>query len=99
MPMKNPSHPGRLIKSAMDELDLSVAQAAEALGVSRNQLNRVVTGRSGVSPEMALRLEAVMGSTADAWVRMQAAYDLAQIRDREVEIKRGLQRLQPAQFE
>ena len=87
MPMKNPSHPGRLIKSAMDELDLSVAQAAEALGVSRNQLNRVVTGRSGVSPEMALRLEAVMGSTADAWVRMQAAYDLAQIRDREVEIR------------
>lgn len=97
MPMKNPSHPGELIKGAMDELDLSVAQTAQALGVSRNQLNRVVTGRSGISSEMALRLEAVIGSTADAWVRMQAAYDLAKIRTRETEIKKGLQRLQPAQ--
>lgn len=96
MPMKNPSHPGRLIKGAMDELELSVAQAADALGVSRNQLNRVVTGRSGVSPEMALRLEAVIGSTADAWVKMQAAYDLAQMRNREREITKGLRRLQPA---
>ena len=80
MPMYSPVHPGRLIKSDLDELDLTVAQGADALGVTRSQLYRVISGDSAVSPEMAIRLEAVIGSTADAWLRVQAAYDLAQIR-------------------
>ena len=92
MPMKTPPHPGRLIKSAIDELNLSVAKAADALKVSRSQLNRVITGHSAVSPEMALRLEFVIGSSADAWRRLQAAYDTAEVRSRAPEITKGLQR-------
>ena len=93
MPMKNPAHPERIVKSAMDELDLSVAVAAEALGISRNQLNRVVTCKSAISPEMAIRLEAVIGSTADAWIKMQAAYDLAQVRNSDDNPAKNLKRI------
>jgi len=80
MPMHSPAHPGRIIKSAIEELELSVAKAAEALSVSRMQLNRIVKGDSAVTAEMAVRLEAVIGSTADTWLRMQTAFDLAQVR-------------------
>jgi len=93
MPMKNPPHPGKLINSAIEELGLSTAQAAAALGVSRNQLHRVVVGSSNVSPEMALRLEVVIGSTADTWLRLQAAFDTAQVRERADEITKGLKRV------
>ena len=87
MPMKNPVHPGRLIKNAcLAPLSLSITAAAMNLGVSRNSLSRVVHGHAGVSPEMAIRLEKVGWSTADAWLRMQAAYDLAQARKGEDKI-------------
>ena len=93
MAMKAPPHPGRLINSSIEELGLSTAQAAAALGVSRNQLHRVMAGKSNVSPEMALRLEVVIGSTADAWLRLQAAFDTAQVRARANEITKGLKRI------
>ena len=93
MPMMNPPHPGRLVKSEIDELGMGVAQAAEALGVTRAQLYRVINGQSALSPEMALKLEFVLGSTTDAWLRLQAAYDAAQVRSRKQEITRGLKRL------
>ncbi|MDP3897936.1 MAG: HigA family addiction module antitoxin [Mesorhizobium sp.] len=89
--MKTPPHPGRLVKSAIEELGLTVAKAAKALGVTRAQVYRVVKGESAISPEMALRLETVFGSTADAWLRMQAAHDVAALRARE--ITKGLKRL------
>jgi antitoxin HigA-1 len=82
MPMKNPPHPGEGLKDDLVALGLSVAQGAAALGVTRQQLYRVVSGRSAISPEMAVRLEQVIGGTADHWLRMQAAYDLAQVRGR-----------------
>jgi len=75
--MKNPSHPGSLIKADIDELGLSVVAAAKALGISRQQLHSVIAGRAGVTPEMAVRLEKALGSTADTWLRMQMNYDLA----------------------
>jgi addiction module HigA family antidote len=78
--MKSPSHPGRLIKTDIDELGISVVDAAKALGISRQQLHAVISGRAGVTPEMAVRLEKALGSTADAWLRMQMSYDLAQVR-------------------
>lgn len=93
MPMHSPAHPGRIIKSALGGLDLSIARAAEALGVSRMQLNRVVKGDSSVSAEMAVRLEAVIGSTADHWLRLQMAYDLAQIRNGDSNPAEGLKRI------
>ena len=87
MGMKKPPHPGRLVKDNVEELGLSVAAAAEGLGVTRQQLYKVIKGESAVSPEMAVRLEKAIGGTADAWLRMQAAYDLAQVRLREDAIK------------
>ena len=73
--MKNPPHPGRLVKGSIDKLGLSVADAAVSLGVTCPQLRRVIAGTSALSPELAERLEVVIGSTAETWLRMQAAYD------------------------
>ena len=86
MPMKDPPHPGRGIKDDIDALGLSVAEAAEGLGVTRQQLYNVISGRSAITSEMAVRLEKAIGGTADHWLRLQAAYDLAQVRAREGEI-------------
>jgi len=80
MPMKNPVHPGALAKANLDELNLSVAEAAKTMKITRQQLHNVMKGRSAVSPEMALRFEKAFGGSADMWLRMQAAYDLAQAR-------------------
>jgi addiction module HigA family antidote len=78
--MKNPVHPGELVKANLDELGLSVAATALRIGVSRQALNNVVSGRSAVSSDMALRFEQAIGGSADMWLRMQVAYDLAQAR-------------------
>src|SRR5262245_20409381 len=81
MPMKNPPHPGRSIKNAcLAPSGLSVTERAEALGVARHTLSRILNGQAGISPEMALRLEKAGWSSADHWMRLQAAYDLAQAR-------------------
>lgn len=90
MPMKNPPHPGIGLKDDIEELGLSVAEAAKGLGVTRQQLYNVISGRSGITPEMAIRLEKAIGSNADHWLRLQAAYDLAQLRLRAdpIDVKR-----------
>ena len=80
MPMKNPPHPGRGLRQDCAEAGLSVTAAARKLGVARVTLSRVLNGQAGISPEMALKLEAVGWSNADFWMRLQAAYDLAQAR-------------------
>jgi antitoxin HigA-1 len=66
--MKNPSHPGRLIKSDIDALGLTVVEAAAGLGISRQQLHSVIAGRSGVTPEMAVRLEKALGANSRACI-------------------------------
>ncbi len=79
MPMKNPPHPGRIIRQeCLEPLALSVTDGAKALGVSRNALSELVNERRGVSPEMAIRLDKAFGGGADTWHTMQAAYDMAQ---------------------
>jgi addiction module HigA family antidote len=85
--MRNPPHPGGGLRDDIDALGLTVAEAAEALGVTRQQLYNVINGKSGITPEMALRLEKGVGGTADAWLGMQAAYDLAQLRRRGADIR------------
>lgn len=80
MEMKNPVHPGQLVKACLDDLGLSVAEAAKGLGITRQQLHNIIAGRSNVTPEMAIRFEKAFGSTAGTWLRMQTNYDLAQIR-------------------
>lgn len=88
MPMKNPPHPGHSIKDAcLEPLQLSVTAGAKLLGVTRHTLSRVVNGQSGISPEMAIRLEKAGWSNADHWLSLQAAYELAQARKRENQIK------------
>ena len=84
--MKNPPHPGRLVKDEIEALGLSVAQAAEGLGVTRQQLYRVIKGECAISPEMALRLEKGIGSSAATWLRMQMNYDLAKLHERDTAI-------------
>jgi addiction module HigA family antidote len=88
MVMKNPCHPGELIKADIDELGLSLVDAAKGLGISRQQLHSVIAGRASVTPEMAVRLEKALGSTADTWLRMQMNYDLARIRKQALNVKR-----------
>jgi antitoxin HigA-1 len=88
MPMKNPPHPGRSIRNAcLEPLGLSVSEGAKILGVTRQALNNVVNGKSGISPEMAIRLTKAFGSTPDTWLRMQVAYDLAAVLKNESKIK------------
>ena len=80
MPMKNPAHPGALAKANLDELNLTMAEAAKIMKITRQQLHNVMQGRSAVTPEMAVRFEKAFGGSADMWLRMQAAYDLARAR-------------------
>jgi addiction module HigA family antidote len=77
MGMYNPPHPGEIIRElCVEPLNLSVTEAAKALGVTRKTLSTLLNGRSGVSPEMALRLSRVFGRTAEGWLRLQLQYDL-----------------------
>lgn len=93
MRMKNPPHPGLHVRhDCLDPLKLSVTKGAQVLGVSRQALNNLVNGRSGISPEMAVRLSKVFGGTPAVWLKMQMDYDLAQI-EREaskIRVKREL---------
>lgn len=87
--MKNPPHPGRLVRQeCLEPLSLTVTEAAKALGVTRQTLNNLVNEDAGISPEMAIRLEKAFGSTADTWLRMQAAYDLAQARKKDIDVQK-----------
>jgi addiction module HigA family antidote len=92
--MKNPPHAGHSIQDAcLDPPGLSVTEGAKVLGVARHTLSRVINGKAGISPEMAIRLEKAGWSNADQWLRVQAAYDLAQARRHENDIK--VRRYQP----
>ena len=86
MPMKNPVHPGALAEANLYELNLSVAEAAKTMKITRQQLHNVIQGRSALTPVMALRFERAFGGSADMWLRMQAAYDLARARKDQGEI-------------
>lgn len=87
MPMLNPPHPGRIVRQeCLEALGLGVTEAAKALDVTRQALSNLVNEKAAISPEMAIRLEKAFGSTADTWLGMQAAYDLAQARQHEDQI-------------
>ena len=97
MPMKNPPYPGRSIKDAcLEPLGLNVTEGAKVLGVTRNTLSRVINGQSGISPDMAIRLEKAGWSNADHWLRLQTAYDLAQARKHQNRIQVDRYEPQPA---
>ena len=113
MPMKNPPHPGRIVRQdgiealnlsvkktvelhsweragalwalarSLPSRNLTVTKTAELLGVTRQALNNLVNEKAGISAEMAIRLEKLGWSTADQWMRLQAAYNLAQARHKQ----------------
>ena len=88
MTMKNPPHPGLSVRhDCIEPLDLTITEAANILGVTRQALNNLVNGKSGISPEMAIRLDKAFGGGAETWLRLQMNYDLAQARQHEGEIK------------
>jgi addiction module HigA family antidote len=79
MAMLNPPHPGLSVRhDCLEPLGLNVTNAARALGVTRQALNNLVNGKSGISPEMAIRLDKAFGGGVETWLRLQMAYDLAQ---------------------
>ncbi len=97
MPMKNPPHPGKIVRvSCLEPLGLNVTAGAKVLGVSRQALSNLVNGRAGMSTEMAIRLAKAFGSTTETWIRLQAAYDVARAQAREDEIQVERYEPQPA---
>ena len=81
MPMKNPPHPGDLIRTEVIEaFGLSVSKAAEVLKVRRATLSDLLRGKAALTPEMALRIEKAFGPDMDHLLRMQLAYDIAKMR-------------------
>jgi len=92
MAMHNPPHPGEVVrKLCIDPLGLSVTKAAKGLGVSRTALSELLNGRRGISPEMAIRLSAAFGGSAESWITQQAQYDLWKARQKEDLIRRQVQ--------
>ena len=88
MPMKNHPHPGRIVRQdCLEPLGLTVTEAAKVLGVARQTLNSVVNGKAGISAEMAVRLSKAFGPSPDMWVRLQANYDLSQVRQEEIDVR------------
>lgn len=81
MPMKNPPHVGRIVQQAiLEPLGLSVTKAAEVLGVRRATLSDLINGKAALTAEMALRIHKAFGPDVGHLLRMQVAYDVAQIR-------------------
>jgi addiction module HigA family antidote len=77
MLMHNPPHPGEILRTlCLEPLGLSVTEAAKALGVSRKTLSSLLNGRTGISPEMAVRLSIAFDTSAESWMRQQGQYDL-----------------------
>ncbi len=87
MPMRNPPHPGGVVRrQCLEPLGLSVTEAAKALRVTRQALSDLVNEKAGVSVDMAIRLSKAFGSNPETWLGLQLAYDLWQARDRVREI-------------
>lgn len=86
--MEYPPHPGLSVRyDCIEPVGLSITQAAEVLGVSRKHLSDIVNGHSGISAEMAIRLDKAFGGGAAVWFQLQADYDLAKALARADSIK------------
>lgn len=78
MAMKNPVHPGVLLKDNIEMLNISVTEFAFKIGVSRQIISKIINLKAGISVEMALKLSKAFSTTPEFWINMQVAYDLAQ---------------------
>ena len=94
MAMHNPPHPGEFIRSVyLEPFEMSARALAEKLAVSPSTLNRIITGKSGISPEMALRLSKSLGRSAESWLAMQDTFNLWQAKRHLI-----LDEVQPVEF-
>ncbi len=95
MPMKDPPHPGDVVRElCIEPAGLTVTAAAEVLGVSRKALSELLNGHAGISPEMAVRLSKGFGGSVESWLRQQMQYDLARVQEKAGKIK--VKRYEPA---
>ena len=89
MAMKNPPHPGGfMLRQCIEPQGLTIEGAAAALGVTRATLSKLVNGKRGISPEMAVRLSKAFGGSAESWITQQAHYDVAQVRADRIKVRR-----------
>ncbi|HID50890.1 MAG TPA: addiction module antidote protein, HigA family [Anaerolineae bacterium] len=80
MKMYNPPHPGEIIKGLwLDPMDITVTEAADAMGISRKTLSKIINGKGRVTPQIAVRLSITLGSSPESWLGHQAAWDLWQL--------------------
>ena len=78
MTMRNPPHPGMVVRrECIEPLGLTITDAASRLGVKRQTLNNLVNEKAGISPEMSIRLSKAFGSRPEVWLGLQMQYDLA----------------------
>lgn len=95
MRTRKPTHPGAILREdVLPDLGMSVSEFARNLGVSRQTLHAVLAERSGISPEMALRLGALMGNGPQLWVDMQMKYDLYQAEEKLHDVLKGMHRIE-----
>jgi addiction module HigA family antidote len=88
MKMHNPPHPGEFLRElCIEPLGLSITEAAEALGVTRKTLSAILNGRSGISPEMAVRLSLAFGTSSESWLNQQSQYDLWEAKKKRGQLK------------
>lgn len=88
MKMHNPPHPGEVLRElCLEPLNLTVTEAASALGVSRKTLSSILNGRAGISAEMAVRLSIAFDTTAESWLNQQMQYDLWQAEQRRKKLR------------
>lgn len=94
MKMHNPAHPGEVLNEVcLKPLGITITEAAAKLGVARKTVSKIVNGRGAITPEMALRLEIVFGSTAQTWMNMQTAHDLWRAEKLRKSLKAALHRV------
>ena len=91
--MHNPPHPGEVLKDGVfTDTGITVTKFAKRIGVTRVALSRVLNGKAGISADMAVRLTAALGGSAESWLHMQANYDLRQA---EKSLKRAVLKIEP----
>lgn len=94
MRMANPPHPGEIIAGVMEDLDIGIRQLARALDVAPSTIQRLVSSQAAISPEMAVKLAAVIGSTPEMWLRLQSSYSLEKA-ERETDVSHLTQLYRP----
>lgn len=87
--MHNPPHPGEIIRElCLEPLEISVTEAAQALGITRKTLSELLNGHAGVSPEMSLRLSIAFDTSPEYWLKLQMHYDLWKANKKKLKVKR-----------